>query len=292
MKAKEGIDFVTCKICGKSFKKLVGHLPYAHNINTKEYKERYPNSLTLCKNSSDKQSKGAIEYFSNPKYAESVTTRNANISKANTGVKTTKATKKLIGKKSKEVWASSGYKDKMSKTQSSVVTKLWENPKYRKSHVDAAIELCKKDNYPAVNRFKRYKVNIQDKIIYFRSQQEIDLAKILSTFNVEFLYEPFKIKLASGHYYMPDFYIPTLNLIIEMKGDHWYKEEHKIECFKAVINKGYNFLFILESDFHANTEPSFTGNSKEGVETRSERLKQHLVDMSSKTHETLQSYLI
>ena len=53
----EGIDYITCKICGSHFKQLNHrHLMTCHNISTKEYKSKYNvKSLTLKKYSKTRE---------------------------------------------------------------------------------------------------------------------------------------------------------------------------------------------------------------------------------------------
>jgi len=42
-------DFVVCRICGKSFRRIDNvHLGREHNLTTSQYKELYPNALTMC----------------------------------------------------------------------------------------------------------------------------------------------------------------------------------------------------------------------------------------------------
>ena len=46
---EEGIDFVTCQICGKQLKRLDGgHIQRVHNISPDEYKRRYPKAKLSC----------------------------------------------------------------------------------------------------------------------------------------------------------------------------------------------------------------------------------------------------
>ena len=41
---------VKCELCNNHFKGLAGHLKARHGISTLEYKNKYPNSLTLSEN--------------------------------------------------------------------------------------------------------------------------------------------------------------------------------------------------------------------------------------------------
>jgi hypothetical protein len=54
------------------------------------------------------------------------------------------------------------------------------------------------------------------------------------------------------HIYYPDFYIPELNLIIEIKSSKWYEEHLDKNLLKrqSCINSGYNFMFIIDKNYN------------------------------------------
>lgn len=51
--------------------------------------------------------------------------------------------------------------------------------------------------------------------------------------------------------YHPDFYIPSLNLIIEIKSSFWYKVHNLsiIEKEKATVANGFNYIIIINKDY-------------------------------------------
>lgn len=51
--------------------------------------------------------------------------------------------------------------------------------------------------------------------------------------------------------YFPDFYLPELNLIIEIKSKYYYNKflDVNLEKQKACISQGYNFMFIIDRDY-------------------------------------------
>lgn len=67
--------------------------------------------------------------------------------------------------------------------------------------------------------------------IWMRSSWELLFAKQLSERGIEFIYEPTRLKLSNGQWYIPDFYIPNKNLYIEIKG--WWTDKAK-EKFSRV----------------------------------------------------------
>lgn len=51
--------------------------------------------------------------------------------------------------------------------------------------------------------------------------------------------------------YYPDFFIPELNLIVEIKSSHWYNKylEKNIAKQKQCLKDGYQFIFIINKDY-------------------------------------------
>lgn len=95
-------------------------------------------------------------------------------------------------------------------------------------------------------RAKKYKK------VYYRGSYELDfLEKFYDKIDIEngpaipYLFEG-KTKV-----YHSDFYIPSRNLVIEIKSKYYYnrfKEQNKIKK-KSVKNRGYNYILILDKDY-------------------------------------------
>ena len=92
----------------------------------------------------------------------------------------------------------------------------------------------------------------RDTELYYQSSYEKDfLDKYYDYLTIErgksirYLYKE------KSHIYYPDFYIPELNLIIEIKSTNWYyihKEKNDLKK-KYCIEKGFNFLFIIDKNY-------------------------------------------
>ena len=84
------------------------------------------------------------------------------------------------------------------------------------------------------------------------------------TFELDFLenyFDKIEIKRAKSikfifdnedKYYHPDFYIPTLNLIVEIKNSYYAKrDKEKIKAKeKATISSGFNYIMIVDKDYN------------------------------------------
>ena len=53
------------------------------------------------------------------------------------------------------------------------------------------------------------------------------------------------------HYYLSDYYIKKINLVIEIKSSHFWELDKEINLLKksATKNAGYNYLLILDNNF-------------------------------------------
>jgi hypothetical protein len=72
--------------------------------------------------------------------------------------------------------------------------------------------------------------------IYYRSGFELIIALAFEHLNIPFKYEPRKFKLIIGKlkvWYIPDFYLPTLNLWVEVKGYKYKKSMIKYTEFSS-----------------------------------------------------------
>jgi len=67
---------------------------------------------------------------------------------------------------------------------------------------------------------------------WMRSSWEIEFAKRLDSVGILWEYEREAFKLSSGKSYRPDFYIPKLSLLIEIKGHWWPDAKAKFNLFR------------------------------------------------------------
>jgi len=97
---------------------------------------------------------------------------------------------------------------------------------------------------------------------YTRSSWEANLIRIFNYLKIEFDYEPAKFYFSNGLSYIPDFYLPSLDLWIEVKG--YFKEfdllklktmynEYPNENVKVLDVDGYRFL----SDKYSSKIPNW-----------------------------------
>lgn len=98
----------------------------------------------------------------------------------------------------------------------------------------------KKYNYQNLSYQGSYEL---DFLKYCNSKNIID--KITKIDNIRFYYD------GKFRFYIPDFYIPELNLIIEIKSKYYYYKKYDLNIRKQqeCLNNGYNFMFIIDKNY-------------------------------------------
>jgi hypothetical protein len=86
----------------------------------------------------------------------------------------------------------------------------------------------------------------------FRSRIEARWAVFFDTLGIEYRYEPEGFNLGNGVFYLPDFWLPELELWVEIKGASPSHEE--IEKAALLAQQGDSPVIIFWSNFDAETE--------------------------------------
>ena len=100
-----------------------------------------------------------------------------------------------------------------------------------------------------VNYKRGEHISWNGKISKLKSSYEFNYAYILDKNKIDYDVEPFWIKyydtiLDKERKYLPDFYIPSTNTIVEIKGNFTYNEQNLKDKFRACKELGYNVKLI------------------------------------------------
>ena len=220
------MEHLTCPICGKGgYQNLICHVIKFHKMDIDEYKRlyNYPLYTEECRKSF---AKGAVA------------------SKATLSEKDFKA--RAVKARDTKLRKNPNYYSDWSKN-------LWKSEEYREKKVQGAIKQHKDGlTKLMMDGHKRITVHLSNnKDINVRSTWEMYLCHYLDANGIEFEYEPFFIEyLFNGkvHKYYPDFYIPEINLVIEVKPKCFLGYDVNISKIEAVKSHGYNFRYITEDD--------------------------------------------
>lgn len=113
-----------------------------------------------------------------------------------------------------------------------------------------SVEVLQKRSNSLKNNKKIGKWNYKN--INFRSNWEVECAKVLDKNNILWEYEPKVFRLNSKTFYIPDFYLIELNVWLEVKGYLSEKSEYKIKLFQKkhaliVLNKVEEFESAIQN---------------------------------------------
>lgn len=124
----------------------------------------------------------------------------------------------------------------------------------------------KKENTSLKNWGVKYCSQNKD-ILYKRIKNGVIIKKFFNLFyqgsyEMDFLQRYYdKLKITNGfpieyeinsekHYYIPDFYLPELNLIVEIKSSWWLKRHYELCQIKENYAKqNYNYIMILDKNY-------------------------------------------
>ena len=93
-------------------------------------------------------------------------------------------------------------------------------------------------------------VLFKEKTIYLKSKWEHEIFNQLVDCGYMFEYESLKISYKYNdrtHYYLPDFYLPDFNLILEVKPEFARNDDRNIQKEQAAIQQGYRFEYMTNN---------------------------------------------
>lgn len=276
----ENVDYVVCRICGEKRRLITGRHVNSHGYTMEQYRKEFPDTKLICdssrmKNSTSRKNQAELNEKKEKLSREKPTSAdyikceicgeffreisNTHLNKHGLSVEEYK--KRYPGAKLR------GFSTQVSRDEISKVAVPRMNAKYRKLLKDP--EFLKKKSLAQIRGYaklasdpKRYAEYLKkcergrfarrlpcsfDPKLLFRSRPEVKLAEILHRENLPVLYEAFLLQMPDGRNYLPDFYIPSANLIIEVKGRDFYNEycEYRMkECVEA----GFNYEFIFDDE--------------------------------------------
>lgn len=218
-------DKLTCPICGlPNFENVKIHMKHVHKLSDDEIK-MYPEERLVL-----------------PTYKEH----------AAKGGKTAQA--RFLAAHPDHIPYTPKYKSRSEASKA-----MWQNPEY----VRKQSEKCKKQHEEGLTErvLRRRSKFIYKDGTYMRSSWEIQVASYLDSRNIPYKYEGVCIsyinpKSAKQCRYYPDFYIESVNTVIEVKPKSLINDAI-IQCKrKTCIEKGFNFKFLTEDDLE-NLEEYF-----------------------------------
>lgn len=190
---KEGIDFVTCKICGYSVNcRISNHLRFCHKIGSKDYLKMFPGSFISSKNYTTEVAKRTEKQFSDPKQRKSLSDKRTTWSQS-------PENKKILSRNAKECQ----NRPDMIENNSKKAIKRLQDPT---------------DNFSR-HRSRRVLYNGINGIISMASSWEFNFSVLLDKLGIKWEYNKYCFRYffcGSFHRYLVDFYLPDLDVFVEL----------------------------------------------------------------------------
>lgn len=101
--------------------------------------------------------------------------------------------------------------------------------------------------------------------VFYRSSYELKYAKYLDTKKIHYKMENFKIMYFDTikekyRVAIPDFFIPSKSLLVEIKSNYTYNKQNIIDRFRAYKQQGFDYKLILENIDYGKRLPETSKN--------------------------------
>jgi hypothetical protein len=265
---------ITCEICKKLFKRITGTHLNTHDLTTTEYSSLYPDAETIS--SELRHSYGKAFREANPMHNEE--SKNKVIIALTDRPKSEEHKKKLSESRTGKSWGShtEEYKINMAEiSKENMKARLengWRPPKWtveqrlarsklmmgnsngKNGHHNKG-RLLNLTNEQRMNRsLKRSAYLSTNKTKSSFTSIELECAEFLLKNNIEYISQ--FIVVAEKCSWVFDFYIPSLNLLIEVDGEFWHSKPKQINRDLLKTNSarelGYNILRLSDTELNFN----------------------------------------
>ena len=252
------------KGCSDSFTVLDPHLKWKHKMTRNEYLARFPGSNVVA-------NKFRLRYQGQVAWNKGMT-KETNDAVAVNALSTQATRLKLSAEGKLPIW-NRGLSVKDSLVWRTVVEKAHKAarliPPWNKgltkdnndmlSKVSVKVretivrKLASGELIPQENYYATYKAGFREDLgHYVRSSWEANIARILKFLDLEYKYEPKLFSIRDGSvskFYRPDFYIPIIDVYVEVKGYVYIGSMEKIILFKEQYPEKQLFL-VLRDEYY------------------------------------------
>lgn len=255
---------ITCQICGHQVKSLLTrHLKAAHQMTEEDYVRKYNSpviSAEFQKVLSDNGTRTMQKLWSNPDFRDEHSQR---VSERNNLNWKNPEYQELMSRNGKSQWDDLEYKTKMKQ----IIKESWNDPEIRAKHCASMKRYCNSEEglKNITKRWTHYREEYNG--ITYKSSWEVILAKFLERKHIKFEYENLIIPYVSNnqhHSYIPDFYLPDYNLIIEVKAD-WQIDSEITKIKADAASQSYRYLLVASDIIN-------------GLDTSSETIENSLLE--------------
>lgn len=266
------VDYVECPICGKQGKRIYKHIIGVHNLSIDDFRNQYPGCETTCLSLRKQIQQNTTKSLN----TEDVKRRRTEYLNSEAGKARQRAGMqaiqnrpdvqeariKSVKKALKRRWEDPIEREKVSKNIKKSLTtdemcqrrhqwmvERWNNPDYREKEMQNVMKQFSDGNLGVRKTF----IDDDGKEVVFRSSWEFEFYKILKSLGIDFEYEAHKFFYkyeGITKIYIPDFYIKSLDLFIEIKP--YYYQEYEINKIKvqSVVDKGKKIICLGDNEYN------------------------------------------
>lgn len=266
------IDYVECPICGKQGKRIYKHINNVHNLNVDEFKEIYPDSETTCISLRKQIQRNTTKSLNE----ESVVQKRREFRNSPEG-------REMARNNGSKVWDIPGFREFLIENNSKAMIEHWKDEDFRESQslkITEALNCERVHNLHHERLVKQWEnleyrnymtdmvanmvidgtlgakkeyIDNRGKTCIFRSSWEFEFHNILNDLEIDHEYESKKFfyKLdGKTKIYIPDFYILSKNIFIEIKPKCFQNDDVNILKLNAVRSKGYEIIYIGDDEYN------------------------------------------
>lgn len=263
---------VECKICNRSFSRITRSHLKKHDLTTTEYVSLFPTSELIS--SELKHLYGKAFRKSNPMHNEESKNKVINsligkpksedhkkkLSLAREGkswgshtkehkARMVEISRKNMNERLEEGWRPPSWTDEQRIARSLLMS---GNQNGKNGHHNKGLTLELSDSQRLNRSIKRSKYMSENKIPSTFTSIEIKCASFLSENNIEYVSQ--FVLITEKCSWVFDFYIPSMNLLIEIDGEYWHSKPMQInrDVLKtnAAKNLGYRLLRLSDTDLN------------------------------------------
>lgn len=235
----DNLHEVECPVCNRKFKLInLSHLKVHGYASRDDFMEDYPNAVLVSKEYEEFNHKLRSEIITKVNKSESQR------SKASEHCKKLNQDSQRQSDKGRLGWTDERKQERSAQLRE-VTYRINSAPEYKefRSRRSAGLSYGKRHEY----------VTKDGRVLKLKSFTECRAAKFLELNNFKFEYESIEVPYVAPwdnkiHNYLPDFYLPEHNLLLEVKPSSAQDDEVVLTKREAALGLGYKFLFVSDGD--------------------------------------------
>lgn len=265
---------ITCPICQGEYSNLKTHMTKKHHLGWDEFQKAFGHHESTSEEAKSNRSEASRRLWKDESYRESHsqmfsdrmkykwadnTYREAKTAEAKrtfSQPNLRKAQSEAVSEANRKRWSDAGFRErfvqslrdrwnnddiyfqKMSQGMTDYNNSVWSDPS---KVAEIREKTCKRSRGIVSDYIKK-----NGSTVKLRSRLEARIARAIEACGYDFEYESIKVNYSvngKGHVYYPDFYIPALDLVLEVKPKNCISDLAKIKLDSA-RQSGYNIRFV------------------------------------------------